>query len=225
MFNRIHQKLGTAGFVISIVALVAALTGGAYAAGGLTKSQEKQVTKIAQKEAKKYAGKQGPAGPAGPGGAAGAKGDAGARGDAGATGAPGTSGVPGAPGKEGSPWTAGGTLPIGNTETGTWTVGVAGTENLEFAAISFTVPLAHASSEVVFLKEGEGETTKCPGTAEEPKAATGILCIYQQVGEVPSPTFNSALLGVLPGGTSGQVIAFNVPAGSWAAGSWAVTAS
>ena len=32
MFDRIHQKLGTAGFVISIVALVAALGGGAYAA-------------------------------------------------------------------------------------------------------------------------------------------------------------------------------------------------
>ena len=30
--SRIHQKLGTAGFIISIVALVAAFGGGAYAA-------------------------------------------------------------------------------------------------------------------------------------------------------------------------------------------------
>ena len=53
MLTRIHRKLGTAGFVISIVALVAALGGGAYAAsGGLTGKQKKEVEKIAKKYAK-----------------------------------------------------------------------------------------------------------------------------------------------------------------------------
>ncbi|HEX3042787.1 MAG TPA: hypothetical protein VHP56_11935 [Solirubrobacterales bacterium] len=86
MFTKIHEKLGTAGFVISIVALVAALSGGAYAASGaLTGKQKKEVTKIA----KQYAGKpgapgaQGPAGAAGP---AGPKGDTGSAGSAGAAG-------------------------------------------------------------------------------------------------------------------------------------------
>ncbi len=109
MISRIHQKLGTAGFIISIVALVAALCGGAYAAGGgLSGKQKKEVTKIAQKEAKKFAGKPGaagatgPAGPTGPAGAAGAKGDKGERGekgDQGTTGANGTNGTDGTDGE------------------------------------------------------------------------------------------------------------------------------
>jgi hypothetical protein len=83
----IHEKLGTAGFIISIIALVAALGGSAFAAkGALTHKQKKEVRKIAKKEAKreaqteakKYAGKPGPAG---------AKGDTGAKGDRGAKGA------------------------------------------------------------------------------------------------------------------------------------------
>jgi hypothetical protein len=95
MFNRIHQKLGTAGFIISIVALVAALGGGAYAAsGGLNGKQKKEVEKIA----KKYAGKPGAAGATGPAGAKGDAGAAGAKGDAGAAGAAGTAGTAGSPG-------------------------------------------------------------------------------------------------------------------------------
>jgi hypothetical protein len=102
MLRRLHSRLGTAGFVISIVALVVALGGGAYAAsGGLTGKQKKEVEKIA----KKYAGKPGTNGAPG---APGAKGDAGAKGDSGAAGAAGkdgangtngTSGTNGAPGK------------------------------------------------------------------------------------------------------------------------------
>jgi hypothetical protein len=98
MISSIHRKLGTAGFIISIVALVAALGGGAYAANSaLSGKQKKEVEKIA----KKYAGKPGATGATGP---AGAKGDAGAAGAAGAkgdTGAPGSNGVgtPGANGK------------------------------------------------------------------------------------------------------------------------------
>jgi hypothetical protein len=120
MLSRIHQKLGTAGFVISIVALVAALGGAAYAAGGLTKSQEKQVKKIAQKEAKKFAGKNGATGatgPAGPAGAKGDKGDPGARGEKGDSGTNGTNGTNGAPGASvtGTPIAAGGAC---GTETG-----------------------------------------------------------------------------------------------------------
>lgn len=101
MISRIHQKLGTAGFIISIVALVAALGGGAYAAkGGLTGKQKKEVQKIAKKEAKKYA-RRGPAGPAGPSGAKGDKGDTGATGSVGATGPTGATGATGGTGTNG----------------------------------------------------------------------------------------------------------------------------
>jgi hypothetical protein len=87
--HRLKEPFGKAGLTVAILALVLALVGGAYAAGGLTKSQEKQVTKIA----KKYAGAPGAPGPQGPAGAAG---PAGAKGDAGTAGAP---GGPGADGK------------------------------------------------------------------------------------------------------------------------------
>jgi len=100
VISRIHQKLGTAGFIISIVALVAALTGGAYAAsGGLSGKQKKEVEKIA----KKYAGKPGAPGAAGPAGAKGDPGAAGANGTDGASGDKGEKGDPGAKGAQGDP--------------------------------------------------------------------------------------------------------------------------
>ena len=103
MFNRIHQKLGTAGFIISIVALVAALGGGAYAAsGGLNGKQKKEVEKIA----KKFAGKPGSPGATGPGGPAGAKGD---------NGAPGSNG---SPGSNGNPGSNGKSVVVGNSPAG-----------------------------------------------------------------------------------------------------------
>jgi hypothetical protein len=78
----ITEPFGKAGLTVAILALVFAMVGGAYAAGGLTKSQEKQVTKIA----KKYAGKPGAPG---------------------ANGANGTNGSPGAAGKDGTNGTNG----------------------------------------------------------------------------------------------------------------------
>jgi len=87
VISRIHDRLGTAGFIISIVALIAALGGGAYAAsGGLTPKQKKEVKKIA----KQFAGKDGAQGPVG------------AQGPQGATGAQGATGVPGEKGDDGT---------------------------------------------------------------------------------------------------------------------------
>jgi hypothetical protein len=84
-FHRLHSQFGTAGLVIAMIALIVALAGTAIAAGGLTPSQEKQVTKIA----KKFAGKPGATGATGPTGATGA---AGKNGTDGTNGAPGTNG-------------------------------------------------------------------------------------------------------------------------------------
>jgi hypothetical protein len=93
MYQRFHDRFGTAGVVIAVIALVAALGGSALAASGaLTGKQKKEVEKIA----KKFAGKPGAPGSAG---SPGAKGDAGAKGDTGAKGDPGQAGPPGANGK------------------------------------------------------------------------------------------------------------------------------
>jgi hypothetical protein len=191
MLNRIHQKLGTAGFIISIVALVAALGGGAYAAsGGLNGKQKKEVEKIA----KKYAGKQGasgPAGPAGPAGTAGAKGDTGAPGTNGTNGTNGSNGAPGAPGKNGiTGFTA--TLPAAETETGIWSAVATwpSGQTLSFP-ISYNIPLATPSEHVEYLNQEEAENSegsgKCElkgsGFAATPIAPPGYLCVFTQVEE------------------------------------------
>jgi hypothetical protein len=87
MLERFRQRFGTAGLVVAVIALVAALGGTALAAkGALTGPQKKEVTKIA----KKFAGQPGTNG---------TNGSPGAKGDTGAPGANGTDGSPGAPGK------------------------------------------------------------------------------------------------------------------------------
>ena len=219
MIARIHQKLGTAGFVISIVALVAALCGGAYAAGGgLTGKQKKEVTKIA----KKYAGKPGAPGATGPAGPAGAKGDNGA---AGANGKDGTNGTDGTDGTNGTSVTTasiptssstcnhnGGvevksaspaqnvcngqtgfteTLPPGKTETGTWVFGPLPEEKeFGFLPISFPIPLAE-NVQAHVLDESASPTEECPGSNSEPIAAKGNLCLYElPTGEGVAFTFN-----------------------------------
>jgi hypothetical protein len=244
MISRLHNKLGTAGLVVSIVALVAALSGAAIAAGGLTKSQEKQVAKIA----KKYAGKKGkngkagtpgpagPAGPAGPVGAAGPVGPAGANGAVGPQGPAGPQGPKGDKGDPGDPWTAGGTLPAGETETGAWSFGFSANTEPQWVDISFNIPLEedppalHVLNEDGLEKVFNGVTEEfefvpqplCPGTDEEPEAAPGVLCLYaDQEANVAfltagqSKTYVSgAAVGMIPSA-----------ANAWAIGTWAVTAA
>jgi hypothetical protein len=148
MLQKLHQKLGTAGFVLSIVALVAALGGGAYAAsGGLTGKQKKEVKKISQTEAKKFA----TAGPQGPAGAPGAKGDAGA---AGANGTNGTNGAAGAS-VTGAPIAAGGACGVGVT------------------GVKYT--LGSTSTDVCNGKNGTNGTTGFTETLPPEKTETGII--------------------------------------------------
>jgi hypothetical protein len=96
--------------VISVIALVFAMVGGAYAAsndGGSAKASKKQsgLTGKQKKEvetiAKKFAGKAGPTGPVGPQGPAGANGQAGAKGATGPAGPKGTTGPAGPKGTTG----------------------------------------------------------------------------------------------------------------------------
>jgi hypothetical protein len=284
VISRIHSKLGTAGFIISIVALVAALGGGAYAASAkLNSTQKKEVTKIAQSEAKKFAGKQGPAGATGPAGPAGPAGAAGAKGDAGAAGATGT-GTEGKQGIQGTPGTSvtnkevktsetskceghGGsefkvgtgtatfacngqtgfteTLPPGRTETGAWSTFAAATETVVSAGTSISFPIQLAEpippgSAVAFnqhqTEEEEFGSSGCTGSATEPTAPPGKVCVYTAFegganNSDGAPELHSFDGGLQAASVSGAalLIGFLVgspgePANIEAAGTWAVTA-
>jgi hypothetical protein len=206
MFHRFHDRFGTAGVVIAVIALVVALGGTALAAGKLNGTQKKEVEKIA----KKFAGKPG------------ANGAAGAPGEKGAPGANGTNGTNGTNGKSvavaaepegenceqggikvevegsvaskkyvcnGAPWTAGGTLPDEATETGTWSVpevvlipGLYTTESEYLVPIDFTIPVTPAPV-FTFVPNapggGFGTATGCPGVVGGlPQAASGRFCVY-----------------------------------------------
>lgn len=172
MFQAIRKHINPATFV-AFVALVFAMTGGAFAAsssggsGGASKATASTApATVAKSKAKPKAkaGPRGPAGPAGKNGAPGVTGPAGVAGPAGATGpagagAAGAQGPQGPEGKEGPQGpkgeaAAGGgfpeTLPSGRTLKGDWGVVtyVKGTTNLGEGIVSsftsFSVPLSEA---------------------------------------------------------------------------------
>lgn len=193
-------------------------------------------------------GPQGPAGPQGPGGAPGAPGAAGANGEsveiveANPTACDGTGGVlyeveaTATPICNGSPWTAGGTLPAGATETGTWSAGTSTVENLAlFSSISFNVPLAQGATytthfvNVANKEEHEslegGTSTACTGTADDPTAPPGTLCIYEKArsGAYQS-THGLGFEFTRLTNVAGAVLNFYSEPNGWAFGSWAITA-
>ena len=98
MFSTLRTRFGIPG-VISVIALVFAMFGGAYAAsnssGGGKATASKAKVKKGPRGPRGATGPAGPVGPAGPAGAAGAKGENGAPGSNGTNGAPGTAGAAG----------------------------------------------------------------------------------------------------------------------------------
>lgn len=174
MFSRIRRRF-TYMNVVMTLALLFAMSGGAYAAGKYLITSTKQISPKVLKALQGKAGKAGavgPAGPAGPSGPAGPIGSGGAKGETGAAGANGTNGVnvtskeltstEAACKKEGgseftaaenkkttvcngSPWTAGGTLPKGASETGEWTVSEYHKDG-ELAFVSISFPIPLAQT-------------------------------------------------------------------------------
>jgi len=228
MISRIHSKLGTAGLVVAIVALVVALTGVAFAAGGLTKQQEKQVKKIA----KKFAGKDGAPGATGPQGPAGPQGSKGDKGDQGGQGIQGKQGNQGPAGEDGACSVANPEciLPSGATETGAWAMGPSGSS---IVAMPFNLPLEEAPTEVHYVNAvGEevinttpleyGPPENCLGSVTAPTAPEGEVCVYASYENavVPNLTaffnkrFQSGVLLFFTASTSEGI----------AAGTYAVTA-
>jgi collagen triple helix repeat protein len=205
MFSTLRTRFGIPG-VISVIALVFAMFGGAYAASNSASGGKATASAKAKKGPRGPKGATGPAGPQGPAGPAGAqgpKGDAGAAGSNGAPGTPGQSvtseefsgvkeghcaGTGGSKfssssgntfacnGKAGSPWTAGGTLPSGSTETGTWVVAL-NAESSVTIPISFPVPLS-ANSAATYVETAEA-------TCGEEEEAEKAECLAELAKKCP----------------------------------------
>jgi collagen triple helix repeat protein len=207
----LKDRVGGAGLVVAVFALIAAVAGGAVAAGGLTSQQEKQVKKIA----KKFAGKPGKPGAAGPAGPVGTSGPAGAKGDKGDPGSSGANGksvvtselepeeggcqeggtelvVEGSGNPEavcnGEPWTAGGTLPAGATLTGAWKFFSAESEAFVeqlWETISFPIPLEAPldgdHAWVMFSSAGGG--TSAEGTGDVTSGSNTITNLTTSAGK------------------------------------------
>jgi hypothetical protein len=90
MSSRLREQFSISALILSVIAVVFAMMGGAYAASHAQSQKAKKVKLVKGPPGKR--GKAGPAGPKGPAGAPGAKGDAGPKGD---KGDPGNDGEPG----------------------------------------------------------------------------------------------------------------------------------
>jgi Collagen triple helix repeat (20 copies) len=232
----IREPFGKAGLTVAVVALVFAMIGGAYAASGLNSKQKKEVKAIAKSF--QGTGPAGPAGLAGPQGPAGANGKDGAEGKQGPTGKTGPTGPTGA-GSTGATGATGfsgftETLPSEQTETGVVTGVLSGAE-VEFIPISFSVPLSaplppnglntNTPVKPVGFQGTAGED--CPGSAEEPMAKPGILCVYLTkqtttfAPEVRIPDENGGTEGAW---RSGAYLLVEGLEGQRVRGTWAVTA-
>jgi hypothetical protein len=238
MFSLIRRRLTYANLALTI-ALVFAMSGGALAAGHYLITSTKQISPKVLKSLKGTNGKNGtsgatgpsgPAGPAGPAGTAGGPGPAGPAGPAGATGAAGAAGKNGTTGFTEK-------LPSKKTETGSWTVSATDENSPIFVPISFPIPLTTGLGAAnVHYVGSAGNGSTCPGTAEEPAAEQGNLCVYQAFVsgiEVEGEDLAVAAIHVAgafpppPGaGISGAVVWLTANAGETPSsyGTWAITA-
>jgi collagen triple helix repeat protein len=211
MFDAIRRSFSVP-TAVAVIALVFAMTGGAFAAKSYVASPSKHKQS-----------KRGPRGPRGPRGLKGPQGEIGPKGDTGPKGDAGPKGEIGPKGDTGSPWTAGGFLPSGKSLAGTWVAGVgpeiAPGKGAAATSISFGLPLTAAPEIVIVKKEHEGieHAAECPGSFAVPLAAPGKLCLYtvQETGlelqsEIPAPV--------------GAVLTYLGTPGTGDAGTWGVTA-
>jgi hypothetical protein len=204
MFSTLRTRFGIPG-VISVIALVFALVGGAYAANNSTSGGKATASKSKAKKGPR--GPKGATGPAGAQGPAGAKGDAGAAGSNGANGTNGTSaeavsfsGAKGGcaeggievksakpaafvcNGKKGENGQTGftDTLPKEKTETGTfaYTANLSAGSATARAPISFSIPLAAplADGHVHLIIEEGTEEIVFNETTEEFEAVAPTGC-------------------------------------------------
>lgn len=243
MFSIVKNRFGIPG-VISVVALVFAMFGGAYAASSQDhgKASASAKAKRGPRGPKGAAGPQGPIGPPGP---AGPKGDPGAKGSDGAgatavsfagekggckeggievkSGSPASFVCNGAKGAAG-PVT--GVLPSGVTLSGVWVTPIPFTSSspeitVQTIPISYGLMLPGAPEHTTLIAAGaETGEGNCPGTFAEPKAEPGVLCVYTKES---SELLGAGLSNEVAPKSGAQLTITTKPMG-FAVGSWAVTA-
>jgi Collagen triple helix repeat (20 copies) len=253
MLSAIRRRLTYTNVAVTL-ALVFAMSGGAYAASRYVITSTKQIkpSVLAQLKGKAGAnganGAQGPAGAQGPTGAQGPAGPAGPQGPAGATGETGKEGKAGTNGKNGANGKNGTfgsePLPQGQTLRGVYAASGFGEAEYPvepgFGQAITGVTFADAvpgepSRYYIKLGEGEGEAEEnksvipahCKGNNENPGAVEGNLCVFAQSEVNVSP-----LVAVAPllQGSPQSSIGFDIRGISAAkgyillSGTWAVTA-
>jgi hypothetical protein len=189
--KRVHLSPATA---IAFLALVFAITGGAFAAtGGNGGGGSSHATFIAsaaksKSKAKVKVGPRGPAGPAGKNGANGANGAAGAQGPQGASGAKGENGTPGTPGEKGTNGADGKSVQTSEF-TGTKEPSskpCKGAGGSEFEVVGSSAPPTYACN------GGGGSGGGYPETLPEGKTETGTWSILENLhlveGEIVAAT-------------------------------------
>ncbi len=180
--------------------------------------------------AKGDTGAVGPKGATGATGAVGPTGPTGSGSGSGVTGPTGATGSTGASGPEGPPGPFVDTLPSEKTETGNWAAPMvflpapAEAFTVQLVPFSFSPPLSEPlenPGDITFVPKG-AETGEgvCPGTADEPEAAPGNLCIYTEIEEGEEILYQ----GSDSFSPTGVVAAFKVSLPGRLYGSWAVTA-
>jgi hypothetical protein len=217
MLSRIRKRFTYTNFALTI-ALIFAMTGGAYAAGKYVISSTKQISPKVLKSLQGKPGKagaNGAIGATGPAGATGPTGPAGAtgkEGPAGKEGAVGPKGETGPAGKDGTNGTTGftETLPKGKTLKGEWDVfaTAAGADQQAVNSVSFGIPLseqptAHFVRAPTSEEEGEHKfptpPAGCIGNVQEPGAERGQLCVFAGTEENSLTKFVSVSLPQLCG--------------------------
>jgi len=252
MFSTLRNRFGIPG-VISVIALVFAMVGGAFAANNLGDSG-KSATASAKKAAKGPRGPRGATGPAGPAGAAGPAGPAGAKGDAGANGSNGAPGKDGTVGKDGVSVTVnefegvGGTCDEGGIEVESaspepayvcsgkpgspWVAGgtlpsgetLIGAWGGVVGEAEFAfVPISFGIPLTSNASNHFAPNPNCPGTPTNPAAEPGHLCVYVTGSE----NVGESVIGseyITPTGVGGAIVNLEGSPGGYAFGAWAVTA-
>ncbi|HEY3828551.1 MAG TPA: hypothetical protein VGL57_05090 [Solirubrobacteraceae bacterium] len=192
MLQAIRRRLNATS-LLAVLALVFAMSGGAYAASRYLITSTKQIkpSVLKQLQGKPGAnGAQGSAGPTGQQGVAGARGETGPQGPQGPQGLEGKTGPQGPEGKAGFAKT----LPSGETESGEWSLSgyVTGEAEPVTTSVSFAFALGEAPA-VKYVKEGESPPSGCSGSAADPGAAPGVLCVF--VVEESANLINPAFVG------------------------------
>jgi hypothetical protein len=215
--KHLRSKLTYSNVMVTVLAVLVIGGGTAYAASEMLPKNSvgsKQIKKEAVTPAKlSKASKAALTGPQGPKGNTGATGPQGLKGDQGNRGEIGPAG----PLVE--------TLPSGKTERGQYSfAGQTGSGYSPVNSVSFALPLASAPSGHLIAISG-APTAECPGTASQPEAAPGNLCVYETRADGGKGPSESSLREVEEGRFG---ITFYVPLPSstnWEIeGTWAVTA-